>query len=100
MSLQSSHALRWIVPEGALLPMGRGSAGRVLADGGPPVADSAEEREPGVASVSAAVCDRLGVVVAAVSLSGPVERLTVHPMERFGAQVQAAAASVAAVLAR
>ena len=100
VSLQSSHALRWIVPEGALLPLGLGSAGRVLADAGPSVADSAEEREPGVASVSAAVHDRLGVVVAAVSLSGPVERLTVHPMERFGAQVQAAAASVAAVLAR
>lgn len=100
VSLQSSHALRWIVPEGALLPIGRGSAGRVLAEGGPNVADSVEEREPGVASVSAAVLDRQGTVIAAVSLSGPVERLTRQPVERFGAAVEAAAAAVAAALPR
>ncbi len=100
VSLQSSHALRWIVPEGALLPLGRGSAGRVLADGGPDVADSVEEREPGVASVSAAVRDRQGSLVAAVSLSGPVERLTRHPVERYGADVTAAAVAVAAALTR
>ncbi|MGB8858092.1 MAG: IclR family transcriptional regulator [Ilumatobacteraceae bacterium] len=98
VSLQSSHALRWIVPEGALLPLGRGSAGRVLADGGPRVADSVEEREPGVASVSAAVRDRQGALVAAVSLSGPIERLTRRPVERFGRDVEVAAAAVAAAL--
>lgn len=100
VSLQSTHALRWIVPEGALLPLGRGSAGRVLADGGPDVADSVEEREPGVASVSAAVRDRQGSLVAAVSLSGPVERLTRHPVARYGADVSAAATAVAASLTR
>ena len=100
VSLQSSHALRWIVPEGALLPIGLGSAGRVLAEGGPHVADSVEEREPGVASVSAAVLDRQGVVIAAVSLSGPVERLTRRPIERFGSAVEAAAVAVAAALPR
>jgi DNA-binding IclR family transcriptional regulator len=100
VSLQSSHALRWIVPEGALLPLGRGSAGRVLADGGPDVADSVEEREAGVASVSAAVRDRQGLLVAAVSLSGPVERLTRHPIDRYGSDVSAAAVAVAAALTR
>lgn len=100
VSLQSSHALRWIVPEGALLPIGLGSAGRVLAEGGPRVTDSVEEREPGVASVSAAVVDRHGVVIAAVSLSGPVERLTRQPIERFGSAVAAAAVAVAAALPR
>lgn len=100
VSMQSNHALRWIVPEGALLPIGRGSAGRVLAEGGPRVADSVEEREAGVASVSAAVLDRKGVVVAAVSLSGPVERLSRQPIERFGAAVEAAAVAVAAALPR
>ena len=100
VSMQSNHALRWIVPEGALLPIGRGSAGRVLEEGGPLVADSVEEREAGVASVSAAVLDRKGVVVAAVSLSGPVERLSRQPIERFGAAVEAAAVAVAAALPR
>ena len=100
VSLESTHALRWIVPEGVLLPLGRGSAGRVLADKGPRSAASVEEREAGVASVSAAVRDRQGTTIAAVSISGPVERLTRTPMDRFGAQVQRAAADIAAALPR
>lgn len=42
-------------------------------------AESTGEREPGVASVSAPVFGRNGKVQAAVSISGPIERLTVHP---------------------
>ena len=30
VSLQSAHGLRWIVPEGAVLPLRVGSAGRIL----------------------------------------------------------------------
>ena len=37
-------------------------------------AQSAAEREPGVASVSAPVRDAKGVVIAAVSVSGPIDR--------------------------
>ena len=94
LSLQSPHALRWIVPEGALLPLELGSAGRVLS--GEPGTDgwieSVEEREPGVASVSAPLCDGAGSVIAAVSVSGPVERMSRSPGTRFGARVVAAAA--------
>lgn len=97
-SVQSSHGLRWIVPVGALLPLKVGSAGHVLADDGPRHAQSVEERERGVASVSAAVLDRRGAVVAAISLSGPVERLTRTPSRRFGTAVRAAAAEVSAAL--
>ncbi len=100
-SLQSPHALRWMVPEGAVLPMGLGSAGKVLAahDGQPlRIAESVEEREPGVASVSAAVVDRAGHMVAAVSVSGPVERLSRQPLVRFGADVEHAAAQISAAL--
>lgn len=102
VSLQSPHALRWIVPEGSLLPLELGSAGRVLADsvGQQGWVESVEEREPGVASVSAPVHDRRDAVVAAVSISGPVERLTRAPGERFGTEVIAAAAEVSALLAR
>ena len=97
-SVQSSHGLRWIVPVGALLPLAVGSAGHVLADGGPKFAQSVEERERGVASVSAAVLNDTGSVVAAISLSGPVERLTRTPTRRFGAAVRAAATQVAVLL--
>ena len=89
VSLPSSHVLRWIVPEGSLLPLEVGSAGRVLRGVVPPMGwvESVEEREAGVASVSAPVRDRSGEVVAAVSLSGPIERLTRSPGARLGARV-------------
>ncbi len=98
VSLESTHGLRWIVPQGALLPLDRGSAGRVLL--GAEIAESVEEREPGVASVSAAVRDRKGHIVAAVSLSGPVERLSRQPQQRFGRQVADAAQAVMAAVGR
>ena len=101
LSLQSPHGLRWIVPEGALLPFDRGSAGHVLAaDGSADAAwvESVEEREPGVASVSAGVRGPGGTVIAAVSVSGPVERLSRQPGARFGDAVVAAARAVEAAL--
>ena len=102
VSLQSPHGLRWIVPEGALLPLlALGSAGRVLTGrdvGG--WMESVEEREPGVASVSAPVVGREGSVVAAISISGPIERLSRDPGIRFGPSVVAAAAKIAALLDR
>lgn len=98
VSLESTHGLRWIVPQGALLPLDRGSAGRVLQ--GDDLAESVEEREPGVASVSAAVRDRRDGVIAAVSLSGPVERLSRHPRRRFGADVAAAAVALSSAVGR
>jgi len=101
VSLQSSHGLRWIVPEGALLPLEVGSAGRVLsgAVGADGWIESVEEREAGVASVSAPVLGGAGDVLAAVSISGPVERLSREPGRRFGPQVVAAAATIAAATA-
>jgi DNA-binding IclR family transcriptional regulator len=102
VSLQSPHALRWIVPEGSLLPLGVGSAGRVLAGEASSAGgwiDSVEEREAGVASVSAPVLDRGGRVIAAVSLSGPVERLTRSPGTRFGDDVVAAGRAIGSAVA-
>jgi DNA-binding IclR family transcriptional regulator len=93
-SLESPHGLRWIVPVGMTLPIDRGSAGRALTGDGRGWVESVEEREPGVASVSAAVRGAAGAVVAAVSVSGPVERLSRQPGRRFGAAVEAAARAV------
>lgn len=94
LSLESPHGLRWIVPEGALLPLDLGSAGRILS--GADVARtgwlaSVGEREAGVASVSVPVHGPTGVVVAAVSVSGPIERLSRKPGDRHGASVVKAA---------
>src|SRR4029077_14155944 len=104
--------LRDTVPLGAVMPLTRGSGGRVLlawADDrdrfevDPDVlaavraagwAATVGEREPGVASVSAPVYIG-GAVVAALGVRGPAERLGPDPGSRFAARVLAAAADLA-----
>lgn len=104
--------LRDTVPVGAWLPMTAGSAAQVLLAWSPddPLvraaaftprtlaevrrrgwAHSVAERESGVASVSAPVRGRDGRVLAAVSVSGPLERLTRFPGRLHADAVCAAA---------
>jgi DNA-binding IclR family transcriptional regulator len=107
--------LRDTVPVGARLPMTAGSGAKVLAAWADPAtqravlgeagfgerilmevrrrgwAQSVAERESGVASVSAPVRDAAGSVVAAVSVSGPVERIGRRPGARWAADLLAAA---------
>jgi DNA-binding IclR family transcriptional regulator len=90
-SIESLRELRTIVPVGARLPLEVGSAGRVLTGAPGEWVQSVGEREEGVASVSAPVRDAGGRVVAAVSVSGPIQRLTRKPGQRFGALVAEAA---------
>jgi DNA-binding IclR family transcriptional regulator len=104
--------LRDTVPLGAVLPLTKGSGGRVLLawaddrdrfDVDPAVlavvreagwAATVGEREAGVASVSAPV--RIGDrVIAAIGVSGPAERLGPDPGPRFAASVLSAAADLA-----
>lgn len=63
-------------------------------------AQSIGEREAGVASVSAPVRGPSGRVVAAVSVSGPVERFTRQPGRRHAAAVVSAASRLTDVLRR
>ncbi len=97
-ALESPHGLRTIVPMGAALPLDVGSAGKLLrAPVGAavrPWVESVGEREAGVASVSAPVLDAEGRVVAAVSVSGPVERTTRRPGRKYAEAVQAAARDI------
>jgi DNA-binding IclR family transcriptional regulator len=99
LSLESPHGLRTIVPLGATLSLDRGSAGRVLRGqdtGRRGWIESVEEREPGVASVSAPVRDAHGNVLAAVSVSGPINRMTRTPGRKHGAAVAQAAEQISA----
>lgn len=111
---ERTSGLRDTVPVGADLPMTAGSAAQVLlaweaasevvaivghARFSPTTlatvrrrgwASSVAEREPGVASVSAPVLGADGRVVAAVSVSGPIDRLTRTPGKLHADAVMAA----------
>ena len=111
-SVERTTGLRDTVPVGAVLPLARGSAGKVLlawaASGvddrleeaelrGIRVrgwAESVAEREAGVASVSAPVFGSDGRLRAAVSASGPISRLGEHPGERLADLVVRAARKI------
>lgn len=104
-SLDSPNELRTIVDVGARLPLDVGSAGRILlgdrgGDRGESTSNrrrwvqSVEERAPGVASVSAPVHGPGGVMVAAVGVSGPIERTTREPGRKYGKSVVEAAGRI------
>jgi len=118
-ALEPPAGLRDTVPVGARLPMTAGSGAKVLlahSDAATQAAvlptakftdralaevrrrgwaQSVAEREPGVASVSAPVRDGRGVVVAAVSVSGPIDRMGRRPGARWAADLLAAADALA-----
>lgn len=99
VSVEPASGLRDSVPSGTLLPLTAGSAAQVLIAWEPPEtaelmcadarfngtdlarvrrrgwAHTVAEREPGLASLSAPVRNSGGDVVAAVSVSGPIERI-------------------------
>jgi DNA-binding IclR family transcriptional regulator len=114
-SAERPAGLRDTVPTGAVLPLTAGSAAQVLLAWEPTdqVAEliarasfdagalttvrrhgwaaSVAEREAGVASVSAPVRSPDGLVIAAISVSGPLERLGRDPGARHAGAVVAAA---------
>ncbi len=113
-SVERVTGLRDSVPVGAVMPLSRGSAGKVLlafapggVDDGPDAArlrgirvrgwaQSVAEREAGVASVSAPVFGEDGRLRAAVSVSGPISRLGESPGQRLSRLVVEAAREIEA----
>jgi DNA-binding IclR family transcriptional regulator len=116
--------LRNTVPIGTRLPLTAGSAAQVLLAWEDPDrlhrgvatavfsaqtlarvrrqgwAATVAERQVGVASVSAPVRSSTGRVIAAVSLSGPIERLTRNPGRLHGRLVAAAGDAITRALQR
>ncbi|HET9563769.1 MAG TPA: IclR family transcriptional regulator [Mycobacterium sp.] len=113
-ALEPPAGLRDTVPVGTHLPLTAGSGAKILLAYSDPAtqqtvlptakftdrtlaevrkrgwAQSVAEREPGVASVSAPVRDGRGTVVAAVSVSGPIDRMGRRPGARWAADLLAA----------
>ncbi len=120
---ERASGLRTTVPIGSHLPLTAGSAAQVLLawESSDAITDilarsqftdrqllevrrrgwaqSVGQREAGVASVSAPVRGADGTVVAAVSISGPIERFGRTPGHQFAPAVQAAARRLSAALA-
>jgi DNA-binding IclR family transcriptional regulator len=111
---ERASGLRDTVPVGAVMPMTAGSGAQVLLafaepghDTPPPGAvfdaatlrrvrergwaESVGEREPGLASASAPILGADGRLIAALSLSGPADRLTHSPGRRHGPALTEAA---------
>ena len=103
VAVDSPHELRAIVEEGSLLPLDRGSAGRLLTGVSPGSSgwlETVGDRQAGVASVSAPVVSSTGVTIAALSVSGPIDRIGRSPGRRHGRAAVAAAERIAALLER
>jgi DNA-binding IclR family transcriptional regulator len=120
---ERTHGLRTTVPVGSRLPLTAGSGAQVicawsdqesltdvLAAAQFPErtltevrrrgwAQSVGQREAGVASVSAPVLDNGGVLLAALSISGPIERLGRSPGTRFAPVLVAGARRISLALA-
>ncbi|HEX3337531.1 MAG TPA: IclR family transcriptional regulator [Jatrophihabitans sp.] len=118
-----SHGLRTTVPVGTRLELSAGSGAQVLCAWSDPSslddvlnvsefteralaevrrrgwAQSVGQREAGVASVSAPVLSRDGDLLAAISISGPIERLGRSPGTRFAPLLIAGARRITASLA-
>jgi DNA-binding IclR family transcriptional regulator len=119
---ERATGLRTTVPVGSRLPLTAGSGAQVLCAWAEPsslghVLEGAEftarsladvrrrgwaqsigQREAGVASVSAPVLDAGGVLLGALSLSGPIERLGRNPGQRFAPVLVTGARRLAAAL--
>jgi DNA-binding IclR family transcriptional regulator len=120
---ERASGLRTTVPLGARLPMTAGSGAQVLSawldDAQLPAiiadaeftertlaevrrrgwAQSVAQREAGVASVSAPVRSPAGQVVAAISISGPIDRLGRTPGQRLAPLLTAGARRITAAVA-
>jgi DNA-binding IclR family transcriptional regulator len=120
---ERAHGLRTTVPVGARLPLTAGSGAQVICAWSDPAsladvlaaaefperslaevrrrgwAQSVGQREVGVASVSAPVLGARGELLAAISISGPIERLGRSPGTRFAPTLVTAAHRLSTALA-
>lgn len=116
-SKEPSHGLHNVVPAGRQLPLNSGSAAHIIAafeDIEIPDAlysqadvdkarelgysESIEEREAGLASISAPVLNAAGTLMAVLSISGSAERFRPSPADKYATLLSDAAQRLGALL--
>ncbi|TAM75016.1 IclR family transcriptional regulator [bacterium] len=101
--LESSHDMRLVVNVGQRMPLDRGAAGRILSMT-PAQAQRAgavitrAERVPNACGVAAGIFDANAHLVAALDVTGPLDRFGDGRAERYAALVVSAAAEISAAL--
>ena len=123
-AVERANGLRDSVPVGAMLSMEAGSAAHILLAWEDPEqlhqglrhahfttatlnsvrkrgwSESVNERERGVSSVSAPIRNASGQVIAAISISGPTDRMGISPGRHFAPLVMSAGKYLSETLAR
>lgn len=101
--LESSHDMRLVVNVGQRMPLDRGAAGRILSmtpaqawRAGAVITRA--ERVPNACGVAAGIFDAEAHLVAALDVTGPLDRFGRGQAERYAARVASAAQEISAAL--
>jgi DNA-binding IclR family transcriptional regulator len=97
--LESSHPMQVVMPRGVPMPLGVGAGGKVLACDGATARRvgaivTKEERIPNACGIAAPIFDHDGQVVAALDISGPLERFPAAAIVRYKRDVLKAAGAI------
>ncbi len=101
--LESSHDIRIVVRVGQRMPLGRGAAGRLLvmsdtdahAAG---VVTTRGERVPNACGIAAPIFDSARRMVAALDVSGPIDRFSDAKVRRYEKRLVEVAGAISAAL--
>jgi DNA-binding IclR family transcriptional regulator len=97
--VESSHPMQVVMPRGVPMPLGVGAGGRVLASDDAAARSigaivTKEERVPNACGIAAAIFDHRGHVVAALDVSGPLDRFPAPAIARYKRDVIKTAAAI------
>lgn len=101
--IESHHEMRIVVALGQRLPLGKGAAGRILSMSAAEATQAGVvitrgERVPNAVGIAAGVFDSSGALVAAVEISGPIDRITPTKAKRYAKAVHECALAISADL--
>ena len=97
--LESSHPMQVVMPPGVPMPLGIGAGGKILACNDQAarkigVVVTKEERIPNACGIAAPIFDHDGHVVAAIDVSGPLDRFRAPAIARYKRELLKTAAAI------